>query len=79
MNYADSLLTAFQVMQPLAVKERGTEPSHRPDARKDLNEPAVIQADGVLFREGEGQPEELLSQGGLRPRLGGAPQGRTPV
>ena len=48
-------------MQPVAVKERGTEPGHRPDSRKDLNEPAVIQADGVLFMEGEGQPEELLS------------------
>ena len=50
-----------------------------PDARKDLNQPAVIQADGMLFRKGEGQPEELLSHGDLRPRLGGAPQGRTPV
>jgi hypothetical protein len=48
-------------LQPVAVKERGTEPGHRPDSRKDLNEPAVIQADGVLFMEGEGQPEELLS------------------
>jgi L-amino acid N-acyltransferase YncA len=51
-----------KVLQPVAVKERGTEPGHHPDSRKDLNEPAVIQADGVLFRKGEGQPEELLSR-----------------
>ena len=27
---------------------------------EDLNEPAAIQADGVLFMEGEGEPAELL-------------------
>ena len=68
-----------KVLQPLAVKERGTEPGHRPDARKDLNEPAVIQADGVLFMQGRGSARGAPLQGGLRPRLGGAPQGRTPV
>ena len=28
---------------------------------EDLNQPAMIQADGMLFRKGEGQPEELFS------------------
>jgi hypothetical protein len=66
LERAIDLQRASRTLKTLADRWSEVVPAEgRPGARfagcEDLNEPAAIQSDGVLFMEGEGEPVELVA------------------
>ena len=62
------------------VAPTGAPPTGVPFAGcEDLNEPAAIQSDGVLFMEGEGEPVELVEAEARSRRPGRRPRGHRRV
>jgi hypothetical protein len=64
LESAIALQSASRTLKTLADRWKHVEPSAHPVANpfagcEDLNEPAAIQSDGVLFMEGEGEPAEI--------------------
>lgn len=64
LESAIALQRASQTLKTLADRWSGAEPATSPVPNpyagcEDLNEPAAIQQDGVLFMEGEGKPAEI--------------------
>jgi hypothetical protein len=65
LRQAIALQEASKTLKTLAERWSSVDPDLAPVANRyagcdDLNEPAAIQHDGVLFMEGEGEPAELV-------------------
>jgi hypothetical protein len=64
LEQAIALQRASRTLKTLAARWEQATPAEHPvpnpfAGAEDLNEPAAVQADGVLFMEGEGEPAEI--------------------